>query len=178
MHSGWWGLSRDTISLLYLRHNHNHFSCRIFFCLIPLPIPQYIVKCSNAISSITSSYLLDMPHWSFYKVVSNKTVHQEINTIRTGVNIISQSTDYAFFSETLYCLMKNGRVCGQATEYLASIYFGIPASLNSPSIFCWTRRKFTAIHLTGFSADEAVTTRILISKTFSFLDYKDFLNKI
>ena len=33
MLSGWWGLSRDKISLLYLRHNH--FSCWIFFCLIP-----------------------------------------------------------------------------------------------------------------------------------------------
>ena len=42
MHSGWWGLTRETISLLFLRHNH--FSCGIFFFLIPLPIPQCIPK--------------------------------------------------------------------------------------------------------------------------------------
>ena len=45
MHSGWWRLSRETISSLYLRHNH--FSCGIFFCLIPFPIPQCIAKSSN-----------------------------------------------------------------------------------------------------------------------------------
>ena len=39
MHSGRWGLSRETISLLCLRHDH--FSCGIFFCLIPQPINQY-----------------------------------------------------------------------------------------------------------------------------------------
>ena len=53
MHSDWWGLSRETIRLLYLRHDHFSF-CGIFFCLIPppLPIQQCIVKSSNAISSI------------------------------------------------------------------------------------------------------------------------------
>ena len=50
MHSGRWGLSRETISLLSLRHNH--FSCRIFFCLIPQPIPQCITRSSNTILSI------------------------------------------------------------------------------------------------------------------------------
>ena len=29
MHSGWWGLSRETMGLLYLQHNH--FSYEIFF---------------------------------------------------------------------------------------------------------------------------------------------------
>ena len=52
MHSGCWGLSRETINLLYLRHNHFYFG--IFFCLIPLPIPQCIAISSNAISSITT----------------------------------------------------------------------------------------------------------------------------
>ena len=50
MNSDRWGLSREIISLLYLRHDH--FSCGIFFCLIPLPISQCIAKRSNAISSI------------------------------------------------------------------------------------------------------------------------------
>ena len=35
MHSGWWGLSRKTISLLYLRHKN--FSCGIFFCFMSPP---------------------------------------------------------------------------------------------------------------------------------------------
>ena len=48
------GLSRDTISLLCLRHNH--FSYGIFFCLIPLPIPQGITKISNTISSIQRGF--------------------------------------------------------------------------------------------------------------------------
>ena len=55
MHSGRWGLSRETIGLLDLRHNH--FSGQIFFCFIPLPIPQCIQKSSNAISCIVRDNL-------------------------------------------------------------------------------------------------------------------------
>ena len=50
MHSGQWGLSRETTSLLHL--SHDHFSFGIFFCLIPLPIPQCIAKSSNAIDRL------------------------------------------------------------------------------------------------------------------------------
>ena len=71
MNSGWWGLSRETISLLYLRHNH--FSCGIFFCLIPLPIPQCIVKSSNAISSISWNFLnLEASTFRWKKMVEKK----------------------------------------------------------------------------------------------------------
>ena len=42
MHSGRWGPSRETISLLYLRHDH--FSCGIFFCLIPLQYHNELQK--------------------------------------------------------------------------------------------------------------------------------------
>ena len=43
MHSGWWELSRETISLLYLQHNH--FSRGISFVLSPF---QYHNALQNA----------------------------------------------------------------------------------------------------------------------------------
>ena len=35
---------------------YNHFSCAIFFCLIPQPIPQCIAKSSNTIPSIEKHF--------------------------------------------------------------------------------------------------------------------------
>ena len=67
MHSGWWGLRRETKALLDLRQlliGNSYLagiinnSCEIFFCFIPLPIPQCIVKNSNAISSIVDTCLV------------------------------------------------------------------------------------------------------------------------
>ena len=76
MHSGWWGLSRETIGLLYLRHNH--FSCGIFFCLIPQPIPQCIAKSSNAISSIRIHFVAN-----FYPK-NNRTCRYQISAMHYG----------------------------------------------------------------------------------------------
>ena len=61
---------RQSISLLYLRHNH--FSCRILFCLVPHPIPQCIAKNSNAITSINrhsldSKMLALSKHFKFFR---------------------------------------------------------------------------------------------------------------
>ena len=72
MHSGRWGLSRETISLLYLRHNH--FSCGIFFCLIPLPIPQCIAKNWNVISSITAFFLTSSYQLQFLQIPSQNLI--------------------------------------------------------------------------------------------------------
>ena len=49
MHSGWWGF-QETNAWLDLRHVN--YSCEIFFCFIPLPIPQCIARNSNAILSV------------------------------------------------------------------------------------------------------------------------------
>ena len=51
MHSGWWGLSRETDTLIDLRYIN--YSCEILFYFISFPIPQCIARNSNAISSIT-----------------------------------------------------------------------------------------------------------------------------
>ena len=55
MYFGWISSQERQFDLLDLRHNH--FSCGIFFCFIPLPIPQCIQKSSNAISCIVRDNL-------------------------------------------------------------------------------------------------------------------------
>ena len=74
MPSGWWELSRETISLLYLRHDH--FSCGIFFCLIPLPLPQCIAKSSNAISITVTSFMVYILHTISFSIFLNSPLFQ------------------------------------------------------------------------------------------------------
>ena len=79
MDSGRWGLSRETISLLYLRHGH--FSFGIFFYLITLPIPQCIAKSSNAISSIARVSQKDgrrTPDWCIVRNFRSKTPYNNV----------------------------------------------------------------------------------------------------
>ena len=70
------GLSRETISLLYLPHIH--FSCGIFFYIFALPIPQCIAKNSNAISSIL-------------KLISKMNINLFIFIQRNGLEILQFS---------------------------------------------------------------------------------------
>ena len=69
MNFGWWGFSDNQFVIFTI---HDHFSCGIFFCLIPLQKPQYIVKNSNAISSIAvvasvrNRDYLDILTWILY----------------------------------------------------------------------------------------------------------------
>ena len=79
MHSGWLGLSNNTINLLCLRRNH--FSCGIFICLFPLSIPQCIAKSSNAISSIITSIEFHV----FPSILARSLVSQRIEKERVIV---------------------------------------------------------------------------------------------
>ena len=75
MHSGWLGLSNNTINLLCLRRNH--FSCGIFICLFPLSIPQCIAKSSNAISSIITSIEFHVFPWILARSLVSQRIEKE-----------------------------------------------------------------------------------------------------
>ena len=66
MHSGWWRLSRDTISLLNLRY----FSFFLWDFLLSYPPSNALQKSSNAISSIITLLAFNFREWVVRKILS------------------------------------------------------------------------------------------------------------
>ena len=66
----------------------------------------------------------ELPYeYGIWEVKEKKQLKQRINAgksrLKTDIRSLSfLVSQHAFFSETLYCLMKNGRVCGQAITLL------------------------------------------------------------
>ena len=124
MHSGWWWrLPRETNALSDLLHIN--YSCEIYFGLIPLPIPQWIARNSNAISPIVFVHVFlqmqrrqypgmrrmashpNLPYCKFkYYIVESRSRLVQTSSHSSFLTGVSESTRATWHVSTLLGLIR------------------------------------------------------------------------